>query len=107
MLQYNYQDIKKALELLGLQETTTIAEIKKRYRALLKEWHPDAAKVNIDQSKEMTQKIVQSYQILMDYSAHFKISFKKETVNQTMATHDEKWWANRFGEDPIWGNRGD
>lgn len=107
MLQYNNNDIKNALEILDLQEITTIVQIKKRYRELLKKWHPDTGKKNIDQCKEMTQKIVRSYDILMDYCAHYKISFQKSSVDNTMATHDEKWWSNRFGEDPIWGNRGD
>ena len=36
MLKYDYNDIKKALDMLSLGEMTTIVQIKKRYRELLK-----------------------------------------------------------------------
>ena len=37
----NYSKISEYLQLLGLDETATAAEIKRAYRTLAKEYHPD------------------------------------------------------------------
>ncbi len=95
-----YEDIKRAREILGIPEESTIEDIKKQYRLLLKKWHPDVAKKDIKKCNEMTNEIVKAYHILMDYCSHYKISFSKQEVSKYLS--DEEWWFERFGEDPIW-----
>ncbi len=95
-----YEEIKKAREILGIPEESTIEEIKKQYRSLLKKWHPDVAKEDVKKCNEMTNKIIKAYQVLMDYCLNYKISFSKQEVSKYLS--DEEWWYERFGEDPIW-----
>jgi DnaJ-class molecular chaperone len=51
-----YEEITKALQILGLYESATVKEIKNKYRELLKEWHPDLCKGNEDIRKKRQSK---------------------------------------------------
>ena len=103
MVRYNYEEIQKAVEILGLSETATIAAIKSRFKKLIARWHPDKAKDNSGTCTEMTQKINGAYETLMKYCLSYDISFQKEDIEKTLAKSDETWWSTRFGDDPIWG----
>ncbi len=96
----NYEELKKARELLGLPEEVTIEEIKYAYRSLLKKWHPDKSIQEQHVCNDMVNKIVEAYNLIMKYCNNYKISFSKEEVNKYIS--DEDWWVERFGEDPIW-----
>ena len=96
-----YQEITAAREILELPETATIESIKSSYRRLLAKWHPDKCCENQEICKEMTRTIILAYQTLMDYCRHYQYSFSEEAVRRHLSP--EQWWAERFGDDPLWG----
>ena len=95
-----YEELKAARELLGISEESTIEEIKKAYRSLLKKWHPDKKRKDIDKCNEMVRRIINAYNLLIEYCNNYRISFSKKEVSKYLS--DEQWWFERFGEDPIW-----
>ena len=97
-----YEEVKKALHILGLYESATLKNIKNRYKELLKEWHPDLHKENKQICKEKTIEIINAYRILMDYCENYKFSFSKEEIEKYISP--EEFWSKRFWNDPIWGN---
>jgi DnaJ-class molecular chaperone len=97
-----YEEITKALQILGLYEFATLKEIKNKYRELLKEWHPDLCRGNEDIRKEKTIEIINAYRIIMDYCEQYRFSFSQEEIEKYISA--DEFWAKRFGSDPIWGN---
>jgi hypothetical protein len=71
---------------------------------MLSKWHPDKCKEDKDACAGMTPKIISTYQTIMDYCIHYQHSFSKDTVKRHQSP--EKWWFERFGDDPLWGNGG-
>ncbi|WP_214226665.1 J domain-containing protein [Pedobacter sp. B4-66] len=53
-------------EILGVKANATAGEIKKAFRKLIMEWHPDRNENRIDEAKEMSQKIIAAYSLLTD-----------------------------------------
>jgi len=97
-----YEEITKALQILGLYEFATLKNIKIKYTELLKEWHPDLHKENEEICKEKTIEIIDAYRIIMDYCENYKFSFSKEEIEKYISP--EEFWEKQFGKDPIWGN---
>jgi preprotein translocase subunit Sec63 len=94
-----YQKILEARRVLGIPEQASLAEIKTKYRKLIKKWHPDINQENKDQCDKMAKKIIDSYAIILGYCKEYKISFSQEEVQKYLPA--EEWWADRFGDDPI------
>lgn len=97
-----HQDILAARELLNLPERASMEEIKSSYRGLIQRWHPDTCQGDTNECHEMSSKIIQAYKTIMAYCDQYKYSFAEEEVRRYMS--DEQWWAERFGDDPIWGS---
>lgn len=95
-----YQKISEARQILQLPESATIEQIKSNYRMMLSRWHPDKSSENQEQCKEMTQKIIAAYQMILDYCNQYVYSFSEEVVNKHLSP--EEWWFERFGNDPHW-----
>jgi len=93
--------IKKARELLNIGEKTSIKEIRENYLNLLKKYHPDTGDGDVEYLQKMTKKIIDAYNLLMDYCYTYEISFKKQDIERFLK--DDEWWFYRFGEDPLWG----
>jgi DnaJ-domain-containing protein 1 len=55
---------KTPLQVLGLDQTATAAEIKKAFRRLITEWHPDKNQHRIREAEEMSKRIIAAYTIL-------------------------------------------
>jgi len=72
-------DILKALAILDLPPFITKDDIKKRYKELAKEYHPDIAK---DSSKFL--EIKEAYKIIMEYIENFRYSFDEDELNKQM-----------------------
>jgi DnaJ-class molecular chaperone len=98
-----YQDIIEAKEVLNLPERASMKEIKTNYRRLLRQWHPDKCKEDIEKCKEMTKKIIAAHKIILLYCDQYKYSFAKEEDDKYLS--GEEWWFDRFGNDPLWGNK--
>lgn len=69
--EFNYKEIEEAYLFLNLKNTSTIYEIRDKYRELIKKNHPDKfTNHSIDAQKkaiEITQKINKAYNLLRKY----------------------------------------
>lgn len=74
--------IQRHRTILGVDETATLSDLKKVYRNIMKEWHPD--KFNHDEAEkaaaeEKSKKLIESY--------HFLVSVNPETHAATLAEY--------------------
>ena len=97
-----YDEIRNAAEIIGLSEKATMETIKRSYRVLVMKWHPDRCGEDPQKCKEMTQKIIEAYQVILDYCNNYEYSFGKEEVERILSP-EERWFA-QFGDDPLWGS---
>ena len=69
--------IEAALELLDLPRLITRDDIKKRYRQLAREYHPDRSG-----SEEAMERINAAYRLLMEYIDTFRYRFDAAEIAQ-------------------------
>ncbi|MBF0183166.1 MAG: J domain-containing protein [Magnetococcales bacterium] len=97
-----YARITAARELLGLAEEATLEQINSQAKTLLKKWHPDTCRDELERCEEMTRELLAAAKLLRDYCAHYRYSFRVEEVEKYLSP--EEWWFNRFGQDPVWSS---
>lgn len=85
----------KSKSILGLRETSTLKEIKLNYKQLMKKWHPDKHKDDIEKATKISTQINEAYEIIMQYCANYEYSFDEEHVKKTSYTPQE-WWNDKF-----------
>ncbi len=96
-----YEKIKRAREILGIEEEASLSEIRESYLRLLKMWHPDSSPpCERGRCEERTRDIIWAYKVLKEYCYRYRISFSPSEVEKYLS--DEEWWKNRFGEGPLW-----
>ena len=95
-----YDNLKKALHVLGLGERATMGEIKDRHRNLVKRYHPDAAGSG---DGEMIRKVNAAYRIVQEYVTGYRFSFNEEEFYEQ---NPEERLRRQFMDDPLWGSRG-
>ena len=97
-----WKKIVEAKTLLGLPDQASLAEIKKAYRRLSKEHHPDLARHKEEgpeaQRLEM-HRLTEACQILLEYGKKYKIPL---VPGEDQPLDGEDWWMERFGDDPLW-----
>jgi preprotein translocase subunit Sec63 len=99
-----WEKIKEAADLLGLGQKASLAEIKKAYRRLSKEHHPDMQNNPEEISDNVKMhKLTEAYQLLLRYCTDYRFPLVPEDDEQLEA-EDEDWWYERFGENHHWGN---
>jgi len=86
----------KAKSLLGLREKSSLKEIKNKYKNLMKKWHPDKHKDDIEKATQMSMQINEAYKTIMDYCNNYEYPLDEESVKKSTYTPDE-WWNNKFG----------
>ena len=86
----------KSKTLLGLRETSTLKEIKNKYKNLMKKWHPDKHKDNPDKATKMSMQINEAYEIILQYCNSYQYSFDEESIKKTSYSPQE-WWHDKFG----------
>ena len=96
-----YQKITAARKILELPEQATLAEIKTRYRKLIRQWHPDHYPDDQERCKEMSTTIIAAYRTIVKFCEQYRFSFRQEEVQKYLT--DTEWWTDRFGNDPLWG----
>ncbi|MFA6284351.1 MAG: J domain-containing protein [Desulfurivibrionaceae bacterium] len=98
-----WKKIVAAKNLLGLPDQASLAEIKKAFRRLSKENHPDLAHHRPEGEKgpglEM-HRLTEACQILLEYGRKYKIPL---VPGEDQPLEGEDWWMERFGNDPLWG----
>jgi len=94
-----YKDLQQALAVFDLTNHHTFAEIKDRYRELVKCHHPDR---NEDPDQGRIRAITAAFRILEEYCTSYRFSF---TEGEYCAQHPEELLLRQFADDPIWGGR--
>ncbi len=69
------EDIKNALEVLGLPPFVSFNEIKKQYRYLSKCYHPD-----INEENSRMSDLNEAYEILKVYTQNYRFSFSEQEI---------------------------
>ena len=96
-----YQELKRALDVLGIGERASLAEIKVRHRQLIKRHHPDTHKTPED--GELTRAINAAYRLVSNYCSQYRFDFcEKEFLEQ----NPEERLRRQFAGDPLWGSHG-
>ena len=100
----DFREIDNARRILGLGEEATLEEIKRAYRQLAREYHPDKCR---DERKkgceEAFKKINGANEILMAYCAGYKYSFKERDVKKNTMDKESYEHLKRF-YDGWWGD---
>ena len=97
--------IREAADILGIAQQASINEIRSRYHALVKEWHPDVSDYDSEDTHNTMIRSNDAYDILIGYCMQVEISFRPEDLMQTTETDPMDTWMERYGDDPIWGPR--
>ena len=87
----------KSKTLLGLRETSTLKEIKNKYKNLMKKWHPDKHKDNPDKATKMSMAINEAYEVILEYCNSYEYPFDEESIKKSSYSPAE-WWHDKFGE---------
>jgi hypothetical protein len=95
-----WKKIVEAKNLLGLPDQATLAEIKKAYRRLCKEHHPDLAHHRPEGPGLEMHRLTEACRILLEYGKKYKIPL---VPGEDQPLEGEDWWMARFGDDPLWG----
>jgi preprotein translocase subunit Sec63 len=95
--------LKEAADLLGISDRASLNDIRSRYHERIKEWHPDVSGKDASVSHEMTIRVKEAYDLLVDYCMNHAFSFRLADLAKDLERNPADYWTERFGEDPIWG----
>ncbi|MBA3026887.1 MAG: J domain-containing protein [Sulfurimonas sp.] len=93
---HSFEKIMKAKSLLGLREKSSLKEIKNKYKNLMKKWHPDKHKDDVQKATQMSMLINEAYEIILDYCNNYEFSFDEEHIKKSHYSPSE-WWNDKFG----------
>ena len=97
-----FEIITQAREILELPESATLEQIQRKYKQLIKKWHPDKNISEPGLTENKTREIIQAYKTIMQYCDHYQFSFSQQEVEKYLS--DRERWFRQFGCDPIWAN---
>lgn len=86
----------KAKTLLGLREKSSLKEIKLKYKNLMKKWHPDKHKDDVQKATQMSMLINEAYEIILNYCNSYEFSFDEDDIKKVSYSPAE-WWHDKFG----------
>lgn len=92
-----FPELQAARKLLGLGERTSLAEIKNRYRVLVKKHHPDSGNTG---NPVIIREINAAYKAVLDYVAAYRFSFAEEEFYEQ---NPEERLRQQFMDTPLWG----
>lgn len=97
-----YDELQAALEVFGLDDGATMAEIKQRHRELVKRHHPDGDEGGhaTAQDQQLIRRINAAHRIINDYVNNYRFSFNREEFYRQ---NPEARLYHQFDHDPIWG----
>ncbi|MDD2898703.1 MAG: J domain-containing protein [Desulfuromonadaceae bacterium] len=91
-----FDELQKALQILGLRERSTIGEIKTRHRELVKRYHPDSCGDDGDKIRDVNA----AYRVLLDYITEYRFSFAEAEFYEQ---NPEENMRRQFMDSPLWG----
>jgi len=100
----NFREIDEARRLLGLREDATLEEIRKAFRGLAREYHPDKCQDGKKKDcEERFKRIAAAKDILMEYCAGYRYSFhekdaKKNTMDRETYDHLKRFYDGWLGD---------
>ncbi|MCL2790222.1 MAG: DnaJ domain-containing protein [Desulfobulbus sp.] len=103
-----WQAIERAREVLRLPERASVTEIKRNYRRLCKQHHPDTAATSGQEAvSEQMYRITAAYELLMRHCNEYRFPLTREEAGEAGPDiyDPEDWWQVRFGQDPLWSGR--
>ncbi|CAD8176138.1 unnamed protein product [Paramecium octaurelia] len=87
---------------LGISRTATPDEIKKQYRKLALQWHPDKNPENKEKAQEMFKQIGEAYSILSDIEKRkFYDQYGHQGMEEQIHQHEEEGDFAFFTFDPF------
>ncbi|MBN1786526.1 MAG: J domain-containing protein [Candidatus Methanofastidiosa archaeon] len=100
----NSKMIHEASLTLDIGQRASIWDIKRRYRELVKKWHPDKFPNNTELCKEKIKEINHAYEVIMAYCENYLYSFKEEDIvnNLPVGVQMRERWEKQYGSDPMW-----
>jgi len=98
-----FLSIREAADILGIGDRASINEIRSRYRALVKEWHPDISDHEPEDSHAAMIRLNEAYDVLMQYCINYEFSFRNEDLANVPEPDPLAAWMEQYGDDPIWG----
>jgi len=96
-----FQKITAARQVLGIFEEATLESIKNAFRDKILIWHPDKCKEPLDDCQKKATELINAYNVITNFCAHYKFSFNQQTVD-AHAPYEEMW-LKLYGHDPMWG----
>jgi len=100
----DFKQIDEARKLLGLGEYASLEDIKSAYKELALKYHPDRCKGEKKKDcEEMFKKISHAKDVLMNYCAGYKYSFKENDAKRSTMSKEYYEYLKRF-YDGWWGN---
>ena len=79
----------------------TLEEIKNAYRRLASQYHPDKLdKLHKKEGEALFKRITEARDVILNYCAHYRYSFKKEDVENVRSDQDfEHDFIRQFYDD--------
>ena len=87
----NTQEIGHARKILGISNSATESEVRKKYKELVKKWHPDIN--NRGEAHEKMKEINHAFELIM----------KNEFGVLDVWKDYDKWWFQQFKNDSLCG----
>src|SRR3990172_5262373 len=88
-------------EILGVEENASAQDIKKAYRRLAKEWHPDVHQGDKAEAELRFKKINEAYGVLSDEQQRAIYDQRQNSAHYAWAPR----WESFFGRNPFGGRR--
>ena len=93
----NFKEVDEARKVLGLNAEASMEEIKRAFRTLALQYHPDRrADKDRKRYEEMFKKINQAKKIIVDYCANYRYSFQEKDVRKNTLSREEYEHLKRF-----------
>jgi len=99
----SFKDIDRARKTLELGETSSMQEIKSKYRELSLKYHPDRHIEKKEEYEDKIKEINNSYEILVNYCIKYPISFEASKTKEVEEGEYMKQHFKRF-YDGWWGD---
>ncbi len=99
-MKHKIKDIKEAAKILGLSLYETSKSVEKKYKELIKLYHPDVNKEDSAKANEKASQINRAYEIINDYLNEYVFSFGNAELER-YNPHDAE--LEKMRRDTTWG----